>query len=210
MRDYSHRELLKLPRAQRYRLRDASNWRTHGFYRFNLSALRIFLNRDLRRLASAIFGKPARPFASINFMYGSDQALHQDMAVFHIYPRNFLIGAWVAGEDISPVCGSLMFCPGSHRAPYFPGFADYPQTNLRTVGPELQAGYDAYIAELAQRYPRKQFLAKKGQVLLWHSMVLHGGSPIVDPHRTRRSFVIHYNSRHADRANQVLGPFNWS
>lgn len=30
-----------------------------------------------------------------------------------------------------------MFCPGSPRAPFYPGFKDYPQTNLRTVGPEL-------------------------------------------------------------------------
>ena len=29
-------------------------------------------------------------------MTGSEQALHRDMAVFHIYPHNYLMGAWIA------------------------------------------------------------------------------------------------------------------
>jgi putative oxidoreductase len=30
------------------------------------------------------------------------QRLHQDMAVFHVQPRGFLIGCWIACEDIAP------------------------------------------------------------------------------------------------------------
>ena len=66
-------------------------------------------------------------------MTGSEQALHQDMAVFHIWPCNFLIGAWIACEDVAEGSGPLVLYPGSHRAPFFPGFTQYPQTNLRTA-----------------------------------------------------------------------------
>lgn len=210
VRTLTHAQVLALPAAERQRMREASAWRTHGFHRYNLAGLRIYRNRRLRRLASAIFGCAARPFASISFLYGSRQALHQDMAVFHIYPHNFLIGAWVACEDIDPSSGPLVFLPGSHRAPPFPGFTDYPQTNLRTVDAERNAEYYRYIEGLAARYPRREFLAKRGQVLLWHGMLVHGGAPVTEPSRTRRSFVVHYHARHADRANQVLGPFNWT
>ena len=74
-------------------------------------------------------------------MTGSEQALHQDMAVFHIYPHDYLIGAWIACEDIVRESGPLVFYPGSHRTPLFPGFTDYPQTNLRTAGPDLARRY---------------------------------------------------------------------
>jgi hypothetical protein len=206
----THAKLLRVPADRRARMRDASQWRTHSFYRYSLAALRLFRNRRLRRLVSTIFGQPARPFASINFQYGSGQALHQDMAVFHIYPHNYLIGAWLACEDISREAGPLLYLPGSHRAPFFSGFTDYPQTNLRTVSAAQTAAYQRYVQDLVTRYPQREFLARKGQVLLWHGMLLHGGSPIEQPERTRRSFVIHYSTRHAERSPQTLGPFNWS
>jgi hypothetical protein len=38
---------------------------------------------------------------SITFARGSGQRLHQDMAVFHVQPRGFLIGCWTC-EDIAP------------------------------------------------------------------------------------------------------------
>lgn len=208
-RTLTHAELLHIAPEQRTRMRLASSWRTHSFYCYSLPALRLFLNRPLRRLASAIFGRRARPFASINFQYGSQQTLHQDMAVFHIYPHNFLIGAWVACEDISPDSGPLLFLPGSHRAAPFSGFGD-PQRNLRTVTPEVVAAYDDYVRELSSRYPKKEFIARKGQTLLWHGMLLHGGAPVRRREQTRRSFVIHFSTRHAERSTQTLGPFNWS
>ena len=122
--------------ADRHRLRDASDWRIHGFHYVNSAAKRLYWDRGLAGIASRIFGRRARPIAAINFMSGSEQELHQDMAVFHIFPHNYLIGAWIACEDIAPESGPLVIYPGSHRAPFFPGFTDYPQTNLRTTDPK--------------------------------------------------------------------------
>ena len=36
------------------------------------------------------------------------------------------------------------------------------------------------------------FLAKKGDVLIWHANLVHGGMPIEDKNTTRKSMVIHY------------------
>jgi hypothetical protein len=71
------------------------------------------------------------PSACIAFARGSAQALHQDAAVFHIQPKGFLFGCWIACEDIQADSGPLVYCPGSHRAPWFADFNNYPQTNLR-------------------------------------------------------------------------------
>jgi hypothetical protein len=49
------------------------------------------------------------------------------------------------------------------------------------------------------------FLARKGQVLLWHGCLVHGGSPVADASKTRRSFVVHYarEDQHPNRGTAV-------
>jgi hypothetical protein len=208
-RNLSHAEVLALDPAQRARLRAASDWRIHGFHYVNPAARRVFGSPRLRALASRLFGRRARPFAVINFMKGSRQHLHQDMGVFHIYPHNYLIGAWIACENIAPDSGPLVLYSGSHRAPFFPGFGDYPQTNLRTATPELADEYERYVEDVARRHPRHEFVARKGQVLLWHGMLVHGGAPVMREGASRKSMVIHYTVRGADRAKEVRGPVRW-
>ncbi len=208
-RNVAHAELVRWDRERRARARAASDWRIHGFHYVNPPARRIFHNGRLGALASRLFGRRARPFAAINFMKGSRQHLHQDMGVFHIYPHNYLIGAWIACEDVAPDSGPLVIHPGSHRAPFFPGFADYPQTNLRTADDALAQAYEAYVGEVASRYPREEFRARKGQVLFWHGMLVHGGAPVLRPGSTRKSMVLHYTVRGADRAKEIRGPVRW-
>ena len=36
------------------------------------------------------------------------------------------------------------------------------------------------------------FLAKKGDLLIWHANLFHGGEPHVNRERTRKSMVLHY------------------
>ncbi|HLY39531.1 MAG TPA: phytanoyl-CoA dioxygenase family protein [Candidatus Binatia bacterium] len=208
-RNVLHRDLLALAPDCRRRMRQASDWRIHGFHYVNAAARRIYFDRQLAGLTSRLFGRHARPIAAINFMTGSEQDLHQDMAVFHIWPRNYLIGAWIACEDIADASGPLVFYPGSHRAPFFPGFNDYPQTNLRTADPDTARRYQAYVDDLATRFERREFKARKGQVLLWHGMLIHGGAPIARRGTSRKSMAIHYSVRGADRGREVEGPFNW-
>ena len=205
----SHAELLKFGLTKRLEARDNSHWRINHFDAYSAGAKTIYHNPELIRLTSLIFACLSAPEATLNFMYGSAQDAHQDTAVFHIFPPNYLIGAWIACEDISPDSGPLMFYPGSHREPIFAKFDNYPQTNLRTSDPELVQAYREYVNELTSKYNRELFFAKKGEVLLWHGMMLHGGSEIKNPKQTRKSYVIHYIPAGMNVGNEVMGPFNW-
>ena len=205
----THAEVLALPAPTRARMRAASDWRIHGFHYVDAAAARLFHHRGLRALVSRLLGRAARPFAAINFMSGSQQHLHQDMAVFHIYPHDYLVGAWIACEDVAVESGPLVLHAGSHRAGMFPGFRDYPQTNLRTADAETTRAYEAWVDAVAARHPRDEFLAKKGDVLFWHGMLLHGGAPVLRRGISRKSMVLHYTVRGADRGREVRGPFNW-
>src|SRR6266403_3794688 len=133
----SHHDLLQASAAERLYARSHSNWRTSSFHDHSVGASAIFRHQELKRLCSLILDRPAFPQGSINFEYGSAQEAHQDTAVFHVFPPNFIVGAWIACEDISPGCGALMFYPKSHRQPLFNKFDNYPQTNLRTAGLRL-------------------------------------------------------------------------
>lgn len=205
-----HERLVKLDLPTRMRVRHSSRWRVHGFWSHSAAGKAIFQNPKLAELASLIFDRPALPQYTINFMYGSEQHLHQDMAVFHIVPKNYLIGAWVACEDISPDSGALVYHPGSHKERMFSGFPNYPQDNLRTCDKPTKMAYEAWLDQLGkQSRPAELFVAKKGQVLLWHGMLLHGGAPVRNPDLTRKSYVIHYIPDGMNVQQEIVGPFNW-
>lgn len=206
--DLTHEELMALAPERKAQLKQAG-WRFYSAQNWCSGAKEIFDSPRLRGLASLIFDSPAMAFSSLNFIYGSRQSLHQDMAVFHIHPNNYLIGMWIAAEDVAADAGPLILCPGSHREPLAPEFWEYPQTNLRTVDAESTARNQSYVDRLAQKYPRKPFLARKGQILLWHGMLIHGGEYIVAPGRTRRSMVIHYTTELANRHHEIQGPFRF-
>lgn len=204
-----HAELLSLPAELRERARLASNWRASALHLHADAARRVFDDDRARELCSLVFDHPAEPRYSLVFQKGSEQKLHQDTAAFHVFPRNHLIGVWIALEDIQPDSGPLLYCPGSHRQPLYEGFDNYPQTNRRTASPEQLELYDRHVAELAQRYETRAFLPRAGDALFWHGQLIHGGSPIINPASTRVSFVIHFIAEGADRGDQVVGPFNW-
>jgi len=204
-----HAELLQLPKSERVAVRERSHWRVHGFFAYSKHANAIHDNQELIRMASLVMGRPTNAEYTINFMYGSRQHLHQDSAVFHLFPPNFLMGAWLACEDITADSGPLVYYPGSHKEPMFPGFDNYPQTNLKTCNKATTEAYEAWLEKTAEKYERHQFLAKKGQVLLWQGMLIHGGDAVTNPEKTRQSYVCHYVPPGMKQDEKIVGPFNW-
>lgn len=209
-RNLKHSQILELPLAEREAMKKRLHWRIHAMHSHFASAMQIQSNPLLKQTAELLLGKKASPTYSISFFHGSCQDLHQDLAVFHIYPRNFLIGAWVALEDVSPEAGPLIFYPGSHHVKdFFPEYDNYPQTTMHTADAEGAKRYKSYVKELSGRYEKKSFLAKKGDVLLWHPMLIHGGEKNMDPSLTRRSYVLHFVGDGCNVQDEISGPFLW-
>lgn len=204
-----HGDLLGHERVERLAIRDRSNWRVHGFFDHSPAADAVREHPELRRIASLILGIDSRAPYSINFHNGSTQALHQDSAVFHLGVPNLICGAWIACEDIEEGSGPLVYYPGSHRREMYAGFDGYPLVNLRTVAPAETAAYHAFVVEESHDFDEHAFLARKGDVLFWHGMLIHGGQPIRNPGSTRRSYVVHFVPHGADVADRVTGPTNW-
>lgn len=208
-RHMTHAELVSFTPEQRVDMKIWSHWRIHEFFRFSESCNSIHDNQEFIRVASLLFAQPANAEYTINFAYGSRQNLHQDSAVFHLFPPNYLAGLWLACEDIKPESGPLVYYPGSQKEKFFPEFDNYPQTNLKTCSKKSSSRYQNYLDNLAEKYERKQFLAKKGQALFWQGMLIHGGDAVTNPTQTRNSYVCHYVPPGMKQDHRIEGPFNW-
>jgi ectoine hydroxylase-related dioxygenase (phytanoyl-CoA dioxygenase family) len=205
----SHEQVLALDIEQRKALVN-SIWRLHAFHEISPAARAIFDNQNLRDLVNLIIGKSCEPRYSINFLHGTEQGLHEDMAVFYVHPANHLVGVWIALEDISADAGPLIFYPKSHKnikvTDFFP---DYPAVNLKNITAAQIPQYQDYVNQRAHNYDCQSFTAKKGEILLWHGMLIHGGGKINNTLLTRKSMVIHFIAEGGDYNDRALGPFNW-
>jgi ectoine hydroxylase-related dioxygenase (phytanoyl-CoA dioxygenase family)/SAM-dependent methyltransferase len=204
-----HGDLVRLDPEHRRRIREVSNWRIGEYHLYSQAARRIFDHPAISGIASTIFARRGEPRYSLMFSKGTEQGLHQDTCVFHIFPRNFMMGVWIACEDITHESGPLEYYPGSHRIPLFAEFSHYPQTNRRTSDPEQSKRYDEYVVALAKSFEKHELLIRKGDVMFWHPMLIHGGCPRLDRLATRKSYVLHVIAEGCDVGGRVKGPFNW-
>ena len=205
----SHEKMLKHSVQDRMKIRSNSNFTLGDFHKASGPARAIFENQKIRDLCSLVLDGEVEPRASLFFDKGSEQEIHQDTAVFHVYPINSFIGVWIALEDIHLDSGPLVYYPGSHKEPIWKEFVDYPQTNLRTFPLARFPEYYSYLHELKKKYPQKHAILKKGSALLWHGMLIHGGSPVNNKALTRKSLVVHVMGKDTDCHAKVVGPTNW-
>jgi len=149
----------------------------------------VFLHDRIVRFVTLVFESEVIGCNSLTFERGTQQPAHIDHVYMTPTPARRLIASWVALEDILPVAGPLELWAGSHRLPAYDfGGGAYHYT------PELDASHTRYVSEQKDRFPKHQFLARKGDVLLWHAFFVHGGAPIADPSATRKSMAFHYFS----------------
>jgi hypothetical protein len=168
------------------RLQDG--WIDHG------SIKALALEPVVLDLLQHLYGRKPFAFQTLNFAVGSEQHFHSDAVHFHSYPHGFMCGVWIALQDVQPESGPLIYFPGSHRLPY---------QSARTLGLDRDAvrgeqhpqrffepSWQQAVNEHA--YAKEQFLPKRGELLIWHANLLHGGEPIQQRSSRRWSQVNHY------------------
>lgn len=165
-------------------------------YSFHLSKLihDAGIHPELMNTLSLLMGKKVALFSSINFIKGSEQRTHSDSIHMSTFPVGNLIAVWIALEDISEDQGPLHFYPGSHKLPYLMN-SDFDNIGSTFfLGPKTNADYEDRIEELInkEQLQKKSFLAKKGDILIWHANLLHGGNGMNNKTLTRKSMVFHY------------------
>lgn len=185
--------------------------RIADLHEFSTPALELYLHRQLFRYVELILGEAALATQSLYFQWGSQQALHRDPIHVRMTPPSHLVAAWIALEDIQPGCGELRYVPGSHRLPYYefaPG--RYAFDHKLDSEEQVLAGQQWDLDRCAERGLEPVPLrCKRGECLIWHHSLLHGGSYPSGANLTRKSYVVHYTSRAHMQATQntYIDPF---
>jgi ectoine hydroxylase-related dioxygenase (phytanoyl-CoA dioxygenase family) len=146
-------------------------------------------NLNIASALQQLLGRKSLPFQTLNFPIGTRQLTHSDTIHFNSIPSNYLVGVWVALEAIDENNGPLMYYLGSHK------LHEYSMHDFN-----LEAGYHNYhkyeegIQQVGNREPLegKYGIIKKGDAIIWHANLLHGGAPQKDLARSRHSQVTHY------------------
>ena len=126
---------------------------------------------------------------SLNFERGSEQEYHFDTYYMPGPCPDGLIVTSICLEDVHPDAGPLTYYPGSHRIPPY----RFSHGGIHAAPDEMDAA-TAYAEEqiAARSLVSEEFYGNKGDVFIWHEQLYHGGRPIADPARTRKSLVTHY------------------
>ena len=159
----------------------------------------------LKKILGFILDKVVVPFQTINFIYGSEQRAHSDSIHMTTYPLGYLIAVWVALEDTSHENGPLFYYPGSHKLPYLLNNNFNEGETALTLGNKKYSDYEDALKDLvaAGEYEKRELYAKKGDILIWHANLVHGGAPILDKKATRKSMVIHYYAKDVIKYHEI-------
>ncbi|GAB3706246.1 hypothetical protein GCM10027592_39530 [Spirosoma flavus] len=163
------------------------------FHENSVIGKKIMLHKNIVTFLQAVFNDKVIAMQSLLFKYGSQQATHQDFAYVVSEIPSHLAAAWIALEDVHIDSGPLFYYPGSHTVGKFNFGNGIFFNNKSTLNPN---DFAKYLDEACQKagLEKKTLLIKKGDVLLWHAALAHGGDEIRDPALTRKSYVCHYSS----------------
>ncbi len=160
---------------------------------------KLCVNSKILNILKMFYRKKPFPFSTINFFKGSNQPLHSDIIHFHTIPQLWMVGVWVALENVDESNGSLKIIPKSHKWDVY----DYDSLNLPHPdkienGEEVNYTiYEEFIQSLVEEKKVESYIAniKKGTALIWSANLLHGGCNIegvTDFEKTRLTQAIHY------------------
>jgi phytanoyl-CoA hydroxylase len=175
-------------RQQPYKLND--------LYLVSDEALSLILGDVLTAVLSDILQDIPIVCNTLNLEFGSQQDYHTDTlympAISGVRGSPYhcnMAASWIALEDGDKDAGLLQYYPGSHKIPPF-----YFSRGQLAADPSEFQNYKDYMAEEIDKRNLKPttFKARKGDVLIWHELLYHGGSEIVDEKKTRKSLVTHY------------------
>jgi ectoine hydroxylase-related dioxygenase (phytanoyl-CoA dioxygenase family) len=124
--------------------------------------------------------------------------------VHHHSQLGHLAAAWIPLEDISELAGPLVYYKSSHRLREHQFFS-WGQGGIlasRDIDAETADRYERYLETLIQDegWTPSIYLPRRGDVLIWHGALIHGGTAMRDPELSRRSYVCHYTAAASHKA----------
>jgi ectoine hydroxylase-related dioxygenase (phytanoyl-CoA dioxygenase family) len=161
----------------------------HDLFLMSAEVRGLALDFGLSSILADLLGEPAVLCSSFNLERGTAQPMHIDSLSLTPRTPHSLVTAWIALEDVQPDAGPLVYFPGSHRIPLYVFNDGTHHANREEVGD----WFDYIDVQIRLRGLKERvFMAKKGDVLVWHADMVHAGSPIENHRLSRSSLVCQY------------------
>lgn len=182
----------------------AQRTRIHMLSRIEEAAERGLLHPRILDVTEALIGPDVYAIQSMLFFNPpgrGGQGWHQDSSYIQTHPDT-LIGAWIALEHADEENGCLWVVPGSNHEPVYPP-VEIDTGNVHALDSfrDLQAVQNVShlddnintLSRVAANYPPPISVPlNPGDVLFFHSHLLHRSFPNKTVDRYRRSYVCHY------------------
>ncbi|MDP1821579.1 MAG: phytanoyl-CoA dioxygenase family protein [Acidimicrobiales bacterium] len=188
---------------RRLRLDRPHGWSSTAPYMHVPEVLHLAVHRPLLDVIDSLIGEPMAVSLNLTGVVSTERNWHQDDYLNPPDVRGWYAAAWFAVGDIDPASGPFQFVPGSHRWPVLRRdrvrqFLTAEERNSPQWPRYTERFLDEILeAEIARRQaPVETFLGEKGDVLIWHSRLVHRGSLASVPGTVRRSFISHYTGVH--------------
>jgi ectoine hydroxylase-related dioxygenase (phytanoyl-CoA dioxygenase family) len=143
-------------------------------------------------------------YTSLSFVEGTQQNIHRDVPHFFSRPMDSFYGVWVALESANLSNGALEYYPESHKVDVMSGRL-FAKSVLDISSPSKQQvfsllpQYEKYCENqyIKAGLEKKAFIANKGDVIIWHPRLAHGGGDYAINGNTRYSIVTHWKEKTA-------------
>ena len=164
---------------------------------------KICCSEKLHSILCELHGEHMGVRFNLSPLASTERGWHQDAYLDDEYsiPR---CAAWIALDNVPMDCGPFEYVPGSHRWNTLSRSKVNSFITEELRWPKNHPGWStiseafvdpACIEEIKKKQGEiKPFLAKKGDVLIWHGRLLHRGAPPINKDAIRPGLITHYSS----------------
>lgn len=168
-------------------------------HRDNPALARLVCDSRIADILQLLLAEPAGVHLTLTGWRTTTRDWHPDCYLNPPGVGGFYVAVWIALDDIHPDSGPFQYIDGSHRWPPLSQARVREALGRAGRGPDwptrseelLTPLYEAKIAD--EQLEVVDYLPKRGDVLFWHSRLLHRGSRPRTPGRERRALIAHYS-----------------
>jgi ectoine hydroxylase-related dioxygenase (phytanoyl-CoA dioxygenase family) len=189
----------------RSRLPDLDGWTMPCPYLHYDEIKNIALYKPVMDVLQELIGYEMCLHLNLTGWISTERDWHQDMYLNPVAVGDHYAATWIALGDIHPDSGPFQFVRGSNRWPCIKQervFDIMAEQRISQSDPLWPRKTQDWVAKACQDEIAKRgaivesYLPERGDLLIWHSRLLHRGSKPKDRNLQRRALISHYSSVH--------------
>ena len=193
--------------ARRRQLDNPAGWLSGSCYQHVPEMRALALYPKLMELQRDLLGEDMLLHLALTGWVSTERNWHQDDYLNPAHVLTWYTAVWMALDTIDPDCGPFEYIPGSHRWPLMSGEKVRALLTQEERDRREGPGQINHWATYSERFVAPaieieikergiapvRFLGNKGDVLIWHSRLMHRGTAPRRPNLERRSLIVHYS-----------------